>query len=61
MASSEDVGGQFAQEARKMHYGDVPERAIRGQATLHEAAELLDEGIAVIPLPLPDALKSSLH
>lgn len=59
--STEDVGGRFAQEARKMHYGGVPERAIRGRATLHEAAELLEEGIAVMPLPLPDSLKTSLH
>jgi hypothetical protein len=45
------VGNRFAEEARKMHAGDAEERAIRGQATLQETAELIDEGIAVLPLP----------
>lgn len=61
MANTEDVGSQFAQEARKMHYGEADERAIRGQATRDEALELLDEGIDVLPLVLPDALKGTLQ
>ena len=50
-----DVGDQFASEARKIHDGDAPERAIRGQASLKQAKELWDDGIAVLPLPaLPE-------
>lgn len=50
---SEDVGSEFASEARRIHYQEAPERPIRGQATPDERAELLDEGIAVLPLVLP--------
>jgi hypothetical protein len=54
-ASTEDVGERFADEARKIHAGEVEEKAIRGKATFEEARELLDEGIGVLPLPpLPD-------
>lgn len=42
---------QFVTEARKMHEGDVPERAIRGSATAQEYQELREEGIAVVPIP----------
>ena len=51
-ATSEDVGKNFAEEARKIHYNEVKERGIRGQATQGEAMELLEEGIAVHPLPV---------
>ena len=61
VANTEDVGARFAQEARRMHHGEVQERAIRGQATLDEAMELLEEGIAVMPLPLPAAAKETLQ
>jgi hypothetical protein len=61
IANTEDVGNQFAEEARKIHYGEASERAIRGQATRDEALELLDEGIDVMPLPLPNALKEPLQ
>lgn len=61
VANTEDVGTQFAREARKMHYGEADERAIRGQATRDETLELLDEGIDVLPLLLPDALKGPVH
>ena len=61
MARTEDVGGRFAAEARRMHYGEIEERAIRGQATPQETAELLDEGIAVLPLPIPEAAKETLQ
>ena len=60
-ANTEDVGTRFADEARRMHHGETEERAIRGQATPDEAAQLLDEGIAVLPLPLPVAAKETLH
>ena len=58
---SEDVGTQFADEARRIHYGESHMRAIRGQTTVDDAHALLDEGIDVIPLMLPGALKNSLH
>lgn len=54
-ASSEDVGKNFASEARKIHHGESEERAIRGEASLEEAAALDEEGIDVFMLPtLPE-------
>jgi hypothetical protein len=54
-ANTEDVGAKFADEARKIHYGETEERAIRGRATADEAEALHDEGIGFLPLPvLPD-------
>jgi hypothetical protein len=50
---SEDVAGRFPEEVRRMHYGEVEPRNIRGQATLVETRELLEEGIAVMPMPFP--------
>lgn len=61
MAKTENVGDRFADEARKMHYGEAEERSIRGQATRAEAEALLDEGITVLPLPVPPALKETLQ
>ncbi len=61
MAQTEDVGTQFAEEARKIHYGESPQRGIRGEASREETLELLDEGIDVLPLPLPKALKEPLQ
>jgi hypothetical protein len=61
IAKTEDVGERFADEARKMHYGEAEERGIRGQATREEAQTLLDEGISVFTLPIPPALKETLQ
>jgi hypothetical protein len=61
MANTEDVGRRFADEARRMHYGDSEARSIRGQASAREAVELLEEGIEVMPLPMPAALKETLQ
>lgn len=61
VANTEDVGSRFAQEARRMHHGEVEERAIRGQATPDEAVQLIEEGIAVMPLPLPASAKETLQ
>lgn len=61
IANTEDVGDHFAQEARKIHYGEVAERSIRGHATLKETESLIDEGIAVVPLAIPEAFKRSLQ
>jgi hypothetical protein len=61
MANTEDVGPQFAEEARKIHYGEAPERGIRGQTSAREARELIEEGIGVLPFALPEALKGPLQ
>ena len=61
LAKTEDVGDRFADEARKMHYGEAEERGIRGQATREQTEALLDEGIPVMPLPIPAALKETLQ
>lgn len=61
MTHTEDVGERFAAEARRMHHREIPERGIRGQATAQETEQLLDEGIAVLPLLIPDAAKSTLQ
>ena len=61
MTQTEDVGERFAEEARRIHYGEADERAIRGQASGQQARELLDEGIAVMPLPLPAGLKGPVQ
>jgi hypothetical protein len=45
------VGPKFAEEARKIHYGEADKRNIYGQATKDEAAELLEEGIEFGALP----------
>lgn len=49
--NTENVGDRFAQEARLMHEGEAQERAIRGTATPEEREELMQEGIAVMPIP----------
>lgn len=61
MANTEDVGEHFAEEARKIHYGETEERGIRGQASREETMELLEEGIGVLPLPVPKGLKGPLQ
>jgi len=61
MANTEDVGQRFAEEARKMHYGESEERGIRGQATPEQTRDLLEEGISVMPLPIPDAPKGPVQ
>ncbi len=59
--NTEDVGGRFAEEARRIHYGESPERGIRGQTTPQERESLLDEGIEVVPLPMPKGLGGPLQ
>ena len=54
---ADDVGEDFPEEARRIHYSEVPARSIRGLATRDEAVELLDEGITVVPLRIPPARK----
>ena len=61
MANTEDVGNRFPEEARRIHYGEAGERGIRGQASPDETQALLEEGISVLPLPIPKALKEPLQ
>jgi hypothetical protein len=61
LAHTEDVGTMFAEEARRIHYGETPQRGIRGQASADERAALQDEGIEVMPLPIPAGLKGPLQ
>ena len=49
--NSDDVGDKFAEEARKIHYGEAEERSIHGEASDEEAAELIEEGIDVQKIP----------
>jgi len=53
LTHSEDVGAGFAEEARKIHYQEAQARDIRGTATADQTRELLEEGIPVLPLPIP--------
>ena len=50
--NADNVGEQFPNEARKMHYGDIEHRPIYGEASPEEARSLIDEGIEVSPLPV---------
>jgi hypothetical protein len=61
MGRSEDVGNSFAEEARKIHYKESPERSIRGQTTLDEAESLREEGIDVLAMPMMPAFKNTLQ
>ena len=55
--NAEYVGPRFAEEARKIHYGEADERHIYGESTFSEVKELVDEGIEVAPFPVdPDEL-----
>lgn len=61
VANTEDVGERFPEEARRIHYGETAHRGIRGQATPEERQSLADEGIEVMALPLPRALKGPVQ
>jgi len=61
MSNTEDVGERFAEEARRIHYGESEERGIRGQASKEETQALLEEGIGVMPLPIPKGMKGPLQ
>jgi hypothetical protein len=50
-AEADDVGTRFAEEARKIHNGLVPGRAIHGQASIGDARALIEEGVPVLPVP----------
>jgi hypothetical protein len=59
--NTEDVGNQFPEEARKIHYNEAPERHIRGTATTRDVESLREEGIEVVSLPVPPHLTTKTH
>ena len=59
--NTEDVGEKFAEEARRIHYGESATRGIRGRASQQESQDLHDEGIDVYTMPMPAGLKSTRH
>ena len=61
LKNTQDVGPRFAEEARRMHYGESEAKAIRGQATPEEREALADEGIEVLTLPTGLPPKTSLQ
>ncbi len=61
VSNTEDVGERFSEEARRIHYGEIPQRGIRGQASREQTESLLEEGIAVMPLALPELLKGPMQ
>lgn len=61
LASTEDVGERFPEEARRIHYGETERRGIRGQASQEQRAALADEGIEIVSMPLPAGWKGPAH
>lgn len=61
IAHTEDVGDRFAEEARRIHYREIPERGIRGVASPEEREALAEEGIEALAFPLPSILKQVLQ
>lgn len=59
LRKSENVGTRFPEEARKIHYSEIPARSIHGTATAAEVVRLLEEDIGVIPLP--GILRNDIH
>lgn len=61
LEKSDNVGDRFAEEARRIHYKETTERRIHGVATREETVELLEEGIAVLPMPFNVKRKEDLN
>ena len=61
METTEDVGERFPEEARRIHYGEVRERGIRGRATPDDTDALREEGIEVMAFPVPAMLKGPVQ
>jgi hypothetical protein len=61
MENTDDVGERFAEEARRIHYGETDARGIRGVASPQERQALHEEGIEVLSLPIPPALKGPVQ
>ncbi len=56
MTRTEDVGARFAEEARRIHYGETEDRQIRGKTTPDEAEALREEGIEFFSVAVPDGM-----
>ena len=52
LEKSEDVGTRFAEEARRIHFGEAPARTVHGEASQEDARALVEEGIDILPLPI---------
>lgn len=50
--NAENVGDKFAEEARKIHFGETEARGIYGEATPEEARSLIEDGVEFMPLPV---------
>lgn len=61
LKGSQWVGRNFAEEARKMHYGEREDALIHGQASLEEAKTLIEEGVPIAPILLPVAPPEKLN
>ncbi|RVU45250.1 DUF1178 family protein [Rubrivivax rivuli] len=61
IARTEDVGARFPEEARRIHYGEAPNRGIRGHATPEEREALQEEGIETVAIPVPRSLDGPLQ
>jgi hypothetical protein len=59
--TTEDVGHRFAEEARRIHYQEAPERGIRGVATHAQAQELEEEGVRVLAFPFAELAKGTIQ
>ena len=57
--NSEYVGMKFANEARAMHDGEAPNRAIYGEAKPAEAKKLIEDGVPILPLPFMPGRKTN--
>jgi hypothetical protein len=55
LENSSYVGDRFSEEARAIHLGEADGRSIHGKATREQAQSLIEEGIAIAPLPFPVA------
>ena len=53
------VGDQFAEEAKKIKYGETEDRPIYGEATIEQTKELIDEDISITPLPFQSSKKNN--
>lgn len=59
--NTENVGDRFAEEARRIHYREAPERGIRGVTTVEQRAELEEEGISTFSFPMPPSAEEPLQ
>jgi hypothetical protein len=53
LSNSEWVGSDLPDTARAMHLGEIEKRQVHGEASADEARSLIEEGVPILPLPLP--------